>query len=145
MDKVKAEKEIKKLSRDIEEHNRRYYDLAHPTVTDKEYDDLLKRLIALEEEFPGLKDLHSPSQRVGIQAPAGGPTVKHHTKMYSLDNTYAVDEPKEWHARILKGLSGQKPEYVVELKIDGVSAALTYQDGNLISGATRGDGITGEY
>ena len=143
-DQVQAAKEIQELAREIEEHNYRYYVLADPVISDKEYDDLLKGLIRLEEQFPQLKDPNSPSQRVGVHVPSGGKTVAHKVKMYSLDNVYSLEELKEWHQRVLKGLPRQKVEYAAELKIDGVSAALTYVHGQFVLGATRGDGITGE-
>lgn len=144
MNKAQAEKEIRKISLEIEEHNHRYYVLDEPAVSDKEYDDLLQRLIALEDQFPDLRDPNSPSQRVGAKLPSGAKPVAHTVKMYSLDNTYSVDQLREWHRRVCKGLPGQDVEYVVELKIDGVSAALTYRKGQLVLGATRGDGTTGE-
>ncbi len=143
-DQVPAAKKIQELAKKIEEHNYRYYVLDDPVISDKEYDDLLKGLIRLEGQFPSFKDPNSPSQRVGVQVPSGGKTVAHKVKMYSLDNVYSLEELKEWHQRVLKGLPRQKVEYVVELKIDGVSAALTYVHGQFVLGATRGDGITGE-
>ena len=153
MDQSAAKKEIERLSKMIEEHNRRYYQLDQPTISDKEYDELFKRLVHLEKQFPELKTPDSPTQRVGVKSegPAlyqGGtgqaPPIQHTVKMYSLDNTYSFAELEEWHKRVLKGLSNPKPEYVVELKIDGVSAALTYEKGILVVGATRGDGLRGE-
>ncbi len=144
MNRAQAEKEIRKISQEIEEHNHRYYVLDEPAVSDKEYDELLKRLIALEDQFPDLRDPNSPSQRVGAKLPSGAKPVAHTVKMYSLDNTYSFEQLREWHRRVCKGLPGQDVEYVVELKIDGVSAALTYRKGQLILGATRGDGTTGE-
>ena len=144
MDKEKAPKEIARLSREIEGHNYRYYILDEPNVSDKEYDELLRKLIKLEEQFPDLKDPNSPSQRVGAKIPSGTATVTHRVKMYSLDNTYSMDELQEWHERVVKGLPGQRIEYVAELKIDGVSASLTYVRGRFALGATRGDGMTGE-
>lgn len=150
MDKKNAQKEIARLSQEIEEHNRRYYILDDPAVSDKEYDELLRRLINLEERFPGLKDPDSPSQRVGAKIPSVSSAaektaaVTHRVKMYSLDNTYSMDELREWHERVVKGLPGQDVEYVAELKIDGVSASLTYLRGRFALGATRGDGVAGE-
>src|SRR3989338_8410737 len=144
MDRIKAQKEIKKLSKEIEEHNHRYYVLSQPTISDKEYDDLLKRLIELEEKFPEFKDVHSPTQRVGAKAASAENTVTHQAKMYSLDNTYSMDELKKWQERVEKGLGRGDIQYVAELKIDGVGAAVTYKDGAFILGATRGDGIAGE-
>jgi len=144
MDKFKAKQLIAKLSRQIEEHNHRYYVLSQPTIADKEYDDLLRQLLDLEGQFPEFKEPDSPSQRVGTKLAAELPVVRHRAKMYSLDNTYSFEELGEWHQRVGKGLPGAKLEYVVELKIDGVSAALTYEKGVLVMGATRGDGVTGE-
>lgn len=144
MDKTQAEKEIQRLSKAIEAHNYRYYVLDQPTVSDKEYDDLLRALVKLEEQFPELKSPDSPSQRIGVKLPAATKTVTHRTKMYSLDNTYSIDELIEWHQRVLKGASVQNPAYAVELKIDGVSSALTYREGRFVLGATRGDGTIGE-
>ncbi|MBF0521647.1 MAG: NAD-dependent DNA ligase LigA [Candidatus Omnitrophica bacterium] len=144
MNKIQAQKKIQKISQELEDHNHKYYVLDQPVISDKEYDDLLKQLIALEENFPDLKLPNSPSQRVGTKIPSGVQAVKHRLKMLSLDNTYSVEDLKEWHARVVKGLPGQKIEYVVELKIDGLSASLIYEDGQLMLGATRGDGETGE-
>lgn len=144
MDRQKAAQEIYRLARAIEEHNHRYYVLSQPTVSDKEYDDLLKELIHLEEQFPQLKDPNSSSSRVGAKVDSAGPTVTHRVKMLSLDNTYSMQELQEWQARVEKGLPGESVEYVVELKIDGISASLIYTDGSLTLGATRGDGTTGE-
>ncbi len=142
--KQQALQEIAKLSKEIEEHNYRYYVLDNPTISDKEYDALMKRLIGLEEKFPELRDINSPSQRVGTAVPATTKTVTHRAKMYSLDNTYSTHELEEWRDRVYKGLGHQKVEFVCELKIDGVSAALTYEKGVFALGATRGDGVTGE-
>ncbi|HOW34829.1 MAG TPA: NAD-dependent DNA ligase LigA [Candidatus Omnitrophota bacterium] len=144
MDKTRAQKEIAELSEQIERHNHCYYVLSQPTISDKEYDILLKRLIVLEGQFPELRLLTSPTQRVGTKVEESAKTVTHRVKMYSLDNTYSVQELRDWQNRILKGLPGQDIEYVAELKIDGVSAALTYEEGSFVLGATRGDGATGE-
>ena len=143
MDKVKAKTRIEKLSKELEGHNYSYYALSQPTVSDKEYDDLLSELIRLENDFPELRSSDSPSQRVGSPVLSSVETVEHKAKMFSLDNTYSIEELEAWHHRVLKGL-GDSAEFVVELKIDGVSAALTYEKGKFILGATRGDGVTGE-
>lgn len=144
MDKSKAQKETKELSAEIERHNYRYYVLDEPTISDKEYDDLLRRLIKLEKQYPEFRMPDSPTQRVGIKLEGSAATVTHKAKMYSLDNTYSIEELKDWQIRVLKGLPGEEVEYVAELKIDGVSAALTYDSGYFVLGATRGDGLTGE-
>lgn len=144
MEKAKAAKEIKRLSQEIEAHNKRYYDLSQPVISDTEYDALIKQLAAIEEQFPDLRDMNSPTQRVGAIFTSAGKTVKHRVKMLSLDNCYSVEELEEWFKRVYKGLPGEKVEFVAELKIDGVSASLTFEKGNFVLGATRGDGITGE-
>ena len=144
MNKNEAVKRVREITEALEEHNYLYYVLAEPTISDKEYDDLLKNLLDLENQFPDLKDPNSPSQRIGAKVLSGTKTVTHKAKMYSLDNTYSIDELKEWHKRVLKGLSKCQVEYVVELKIDGISAALTYCKGRFILGETRGDGTVGE-
>jgi DNA ligase (NAD+) len=143
-DRRQAQAEIRRLSREIETHNFHYYVESQPIVSDKEYDDLLKRLMVLEEEFPELKDINSPTQRVGAKVPSGAKAVTHRLKMYSLDNVYSFDELKDWARRVAKGLAGAEVGYVAELKIDGVSAALRYENGGFVLGATRGDGLTGE-
>lgn len=144
MDRSKAQKEIQRLAGEIEEHNHRYYVLDQPVISDKEYDDLLRRLTELEKQFPEFKDINSPTQRVGTKVAAAAQTVTHKVRMMSLDNTYSIDELREWQKRVEKGLPNQKIEYVAELKIDGVSASLTYHRGEFVIGATRGDGAVGE-
>ena len=144
MNTSQAKLEIEKLSKQIEEHDHRYYVLNQPSISDEEYDRLLKKLIALEEEFPKLKKFNSPSQRVGSKVQGDLPVITHRVKMLSLDNTYSMDEIKAWYGRVIKGLEGQHPSLTVEPKIDGVSCALTYKNGQFIMGATRGDGIVGE-
>ncbi|MBF0533000.1 MAG: NAD-dependent DNA ligase LigA [Candidatus Omnitrophica bacterium] len=139
-----AKQEIERLSRELEEHNYRYYALSQPMISDKEYDDKMRRLRELEAEFPDLIFPDSPTQRVGAVLSAAGKTVEHRVKMLSLDNTYSDQEIREWHQRVVKGLGRERMEYVVELKMDGVSVALWYEDGQLTIGSTRGDGVTGE-
>lgn len=137
-------KEIEALREKIRHHDYRYYVLADTEISDKEYDDLLRRLKALEDKHPEFKSPDSPTQRIGGAVLEGFKTVKHGQKMFSLDNTYSFEELKDWDERVRKGLGSDRPQYVVELKIDGVSANLTYQNGRLSVGATRGDGETGE-
>jgi len=137
-------KKIEKLRDEIRHHDHRYYVLSEPEVSDKEYDDLMRKLKALEEAHPTLITPDSPTQRVSGGVQEGFKTVRHVQKMLSLDNTYSIDELKAWAERAQKGLPNQKLEFVAELKIDGVSAALTYKKGALTLGATRGDGTTGE-
>ena len=144
MNKTRARQEILHLSREIEEHNYNYYVLDNPTISDKEYDDLVSKLRGLEADYPELRFPNSPTQRVGAKLPASIKNVRHAVKMFSLDNTYSVEELQDWHERVLKGLGADQPEFVVELKIDGVSASLLYEKGVFVLGATRGDGEVGE-
>jgi DNA ligase (NAD+) len=139
-----AKREIEKLKARIRRHDKLYYVLAQPKISDKEYDELLRRLKELEEKHPEFKTADSPTQRVGADISGGFKTVRHIHKMFSLDNTYSFDELKDWEERVRKGLSGLQAEYVAELKIDGLSANLTYRSGSLALGATRGDGESGE-
>lgn len=144
MDAIQAKKEIEKLRRDIRHHDYRYYVLSQPELSDKEYDGLMRRLKELEEEFPVLIRPDSPTQRVSDGIQEGFKTVKHKQKMLSLDNAYSFEELRDWGQRVHKSLANEKIQYVAELKIDGVSANLTYRDGLLVSAATRGDGESGE-
>ena len=144
MDKKAAQQEILELSRQIEAHNYKYYVLDQPVISDKEYDELLKRLSFLEAEFPGFQSSSSPTLRVGAKVSSGLKTVSHAVKMLSLDNTYSFDDLKTWFGRVFKGLGTDKVAFSVEPKIDGVSASLLYEKGFLVLGATRGDGEVGE-
>ncbi len=144
IDEKTAENRIRELSKKLEEHNYRYYVLNDPIVSDKEYDDMLSELMHLETKFPHLKFPDSPTQRVGVKLPEGMATVRHLSKMFSLDNTYSIEELRDWGKRISTRLGKERLEFVVELKIDGVSANLIYKHGRLVLAATRGDGVRGE-
>src|ERR1039457_2713186 len=109
MNQVQAKKEIKTLVQQINEHNHRYYVLNDPVISDEEYDHLLKKLIDLEIVFPQFKSPTSPTQRVGAKVQGDLPTVKHRLAQLSLDNTYSIDELKQWYERVVKGLGGIKP------------------------------------
>ncbi|MDD4980388.1 MAG: NAD-dependent DNA ligase LigA [Candidatus Omnitrophica bacterium] len=138
-------KEIEKLKEQIRHHDYLYYVLSAPEVSDKEYDDLMRRLKGLEDAYPQFKTDDSPAVRVSGGIMEGFKTIRHRQKMLSLDNTYSFEELRDWDVRVHKGLGiDAKTEYVAELKIDGVSANLTYEKGKLTFGATRGDGETGE-
>ncbi|MGE5197068.1 MAG: NAD-dependent DNA ligase LigA, partial [Deltaproteobacteria bacterium] len=138
-------KKIEDLRKEIRRHDYLYYVLAQPQISDKEYDDLMLRLKDLEEKHPGYKSADSPTVRVSGGILEGFKTVRHKQKMVSLDNVYSFEELRDWDARLRKGLGERETiGYVVELKIDGVSANLTYEKGRLARGATRGDGQTGE-
>lgn len=138
----KIKEEVERLRKEIEYHNYRYYVLAQPVISDEEYDKLMKRLIELEEKYPELKSPDSPTQRVGGQLLEGFESVEHSEPMLSLDNTYNEAEILNFDERVKK-LVGQV-EYVAELKIDGVSIALRYEDGILKRAITRGDGVKGD-
>ncbi|MFZ5800549.1 MAG: DNA ligase LigA-related protein, partial [Candidatus Omnitrophota bacterium] len=144
MDEALAKKKIEELREEIRHHDYRYYVLSQPEISDKEYDDLMRRLKELEEKFPRLKSADSPAQRAGGAVQEKFKTVTHRVKMLSLDNTYSFEELKDWEGRVRKGLKDEKVEFVTELKIDGVSASLIYENGRFTLGATRGDGVTGE-
>jgi len=138
----RIKQEVEKLRSEIEYHNYRYYVLASPVITDEEYDKLMKKLIDLEEKYPELKTPDSPTQRVGGQPLDGFESVEHSEPMLSLDNTYNEAEILNFHERVKKNIG--EVEYVAELKIDGVSIALRYEDGVLVRAITRGDGLRGD-
>ena len=142
MNKKEAEKQIKKLRDEINDHNYKYYVENNPVISDYEYDQLLKKLEKIESEYPELITPDSPTQRVGEQPIEGFETVEHMVPMLSLANTYTFEELKDWDTRVKKHVSDA--EYVVEPKIDGAGVALLYENGRLIRGATRGDGIRGD-
>lgn len=144
MDNRQAKQRIEKLRQEILHHDRLYFDLDQPEISDKEYDLLMHELISLEEKFPQFKAIDSPTQRVGGSVLDRFNTVRHKVKMFSLDNTYSIEELMQWAQRVQKGIGNRAVEYVGELKIDGVSANLLYENGSLAMGATRGDGQTGE-
>lgn len=139
-----VDREVEKLREEIRHHDHLYYTLAKPEISDREYDKLLERLKELEAEHPDLVTSDSPTQRVGERPVEGLTHVRHRVPMLSIDNTYSVEELRQYGARIAKLLPGEEIEWVVEFKIDGVAVAVTYQDGLLVQGATRGDGQTGD-
>ena len=144
MTKPDVKKEIEKLREEIRQHDYLYYVEDKPRLTDQEYDRLYRSLKDLEEANPELVTPDSPTRRVGGQPSKGFPTVKHIVPMMSLDNTYSADEIREFDERVRKNLKGEKVEYTVELKFDGVSASLSYRDGKWMQGSTRGDGVEGD-
>ncbi|HTB32670.1 MAG TPA: NAD-dependent DNA ligase LigA, partial [Bacteroidia bacterium] len=143
MDKKEAEKEIKRLTELIEEHNYNYYAKSQPVISDFEFDKLLEHLIKLEKEFPELLMPDSPSQRVGGFVTKEFNQVKHKYPMLSLANTYSEEELNDFDARVRKVI-GDNLEYVCELKYDGLSISLIYKDGTLKQAVTRGDGTQGD-
>jgi len=138
------EKKIEALREKIRHHEYLYYVLDQPEISDAEFDKLMQQLKALEAEHPELVTADSPTQRVGGKPREGFVKVPHSSPMLSLDNTYSEEELRAWERRVHE-LSGRKDiDYVCELKLDGMSLALIYEDGKLMSGITRGDGVVGE-
>ena len=140
---------IEELRRQIRYHEERYYVLSDPEIADAEFDALMAELERLETENPDLVTTDSPTRRVGGRVATGFETVEHAQPMLSLDNAYSEEELRAFDERVRRGLgeTGSVPDsvpYVAELKIDGLSVALTYDDGELVRGATRGDGVRGE-
>ena len=133
---------IEELRRIIEEHNYRYYVLDDPVIPDHEFDELMRELQALEDENPDLVSPHSPTQRVGGKASEKFPKVVHKTPLLSLANAFSEGDLRDFDRRVRSAVGDV--EYVTEFKIDGLSVALTYIDGVLERGATRGDGVVGE-
>jgi DNA ligase (NAD+) len=132
------------LREQIDYHNRKYYVDAAPEISDREFDRLLEELQKIEKQHPELVTPDSPTQRVGGAPIDEFRTVRHRVPMLSIDNTYSADELREWDKSVRKLLGGEQPSYVVELKIDGVAMSLTYENGLLTVGATRGDGERGD-
>jgi len=137
-------KKLESLREKIRHHEYLYYVLDHPEISDAEFDRLMQQLKDLEAEHPGLITGDSPTQRVGGKPREGFVKVPHSSPMLSLDNTYSEEELRAWERRVHE-LSGRKEiDYVCELKLDGMSLALIYEDGKLVRGITRGDGSVGE-
>lgn len=139
-----AKKKIADLTTAINYHNDLYYQKSKTEISDAEFDGLLKELEGLEKEFPGLKQPDSPTQRVGGTVTKSFATVNHRYAMLSLSNTYSKEELEDFDGRVRKGLDGAKFEYFCELKFDGVSISLIYENGLLTRGITRGDGVRGD-
>ncbi len=131
------------LRKKLHDHNYRYYVLDDPLISDYDFDMMLKELEKLERENPEHFDINSPTQRVGGDITKSFNTSVHNTPMYSLDNSYSLEDLKEWEKRIKK-IIDTPIEYTCELKFDGVSINLTYKDGELLRAVTRGDGVKGD-
>ncbi len=132
------------LRKEIEHHSYQYYALDNPTISDAAFDSLMRELRELEAAHPELVDPSSPTQRVGGYVGEQFAPVIHEQRMYSLDNAMDLDELDAWMERTAEACGGTLPPLCCELKIDGSSIALTYEDGVLLRAATRGDGTTGE-
>ncbi|MCA6378851.1 MAG: NAD-dependent DNA ligase LigA [Cytophagales bacterium] len=144
MSAIEAKKEIQDLVDQINHYNELYYQKNKSEISDYEFDQLLKKLSDLENEFPELKQPDSPTQRVGGTITKEFENVVHQYPMLSLGNTYSKEELEEFDVRVAKGLEGEAYEYFCELKFDGVSISLIYENGILIKAITRGDGVRGD-
>ncbi|MCP9769628.1 NAD-dependent DNA ligase LigA [Lacihabitans sp. LS3-19] len=141
---MSAAERIEELTNLLNYYNNKYYQEAVSEISDQEFDFLLKELETLENQHPELKLPDSPSHRVGGGITKNFETVTHKYPMLSLSNTYSEDELREWDERVKKGLNGATYEYICEIKFDGISLSLTYENGILVRGVTRGDGTQGD-
>lgn len=139
-----AQETVSQLRLLIRKHDHQYYVLAEPTITDLEYDRLLKELTAWENRFPSLVTPDSPTQKIGDAPVEGLSQVTHRIPMLSIENTYTEGELREFLTRIEKLLPGERIEWVVELKVDGVAASIRYEEGQLAAAVTRGNGEVGD-
>lgn len=144
MTKAQAKKRAAELRDQIDHHSYRYHVLDDPEVADVEYDALVGELTKIETEYPDLVTTDSPTQRVGAPPSDQFAPVVHRTPMMSLDNAFSEEELHAWGNRVVRGLGAEPDSFVCELKMDGVAVNLIYEDGVLVKGATRGDGVTGE-
>lgn len=135
--------EINALRKELAEHNYRYYVLDEPQISDYDFDMKLKQLQQLEAAHPEFYDPNSPTQRVGGQVSKAFKTIQHNTRMYSLANSYSKEDLLDWETRLQKSIGGELA-YTCELKYDGASISLTYENGELIRAVTRGDGTQGD-
>ncbi|MEA1986028.1 MAG: NAD-dependent DNA ligase LigA [Candidatus Marinimicrobia bacterium] len=138
------EEQITKLKNDLNHHSYRYYVLNNPTISDFQYDEMLRELEKLEKKYPELKTLDSPTQRVGAPILKSFDSLKHRTPMLSLSNAKNKSEIIEFYNRVLKLAKLEKVEFVGETKLDGLGVELIYEKGIFVAGATRGDGFVGE-
>lgn len=135
---------ILQLRRELHEHNHRYYVLNQPTISDQDFDFLLHELHELEAKHPEMYDDNSPTQRVGNDINQQFNQVEHRYPMLSLANTYNREDVQTWYTQVSKGLEGQEFEICCEMKYDGLSISLTYENGRLVRAVTRGDGVRGD-
>jgi len=140
-----AQQQHQKLTQQLHHHNYRYHTLDQPEITDAEYDRLMQQLLEIEKQYPELVTPESPSQRVGSIPLEGFIEASHASPMLSLENAFNHQDLENFDIRIKRFLAREEDlEYICEPKLDGVAVALTYQQGKLIRGATRGNGTTGE-
>lgn len=141
---MNIEQQIELLRSELREHNYNYYVLDNPTISDYDFDMKLKQLQALEEKYPELYDVSSPTLRVGGAVTKNFNTVVHEQRMYSLENSYSKEDLTDWEKRVQRILGDIEVAFTCELKYDGASINLTYEDGRLIRAVTRGDGFQGD-
>ena len=135
---------ILQLRKELHEHNHRYYVLNQPVISDQDFDFLMHELQELEARHPEMADPNSPSVRVGSDINQNFRQVAHRYPMLSLANTYNADDVREWYEQVSRGLEGEPFEVCCEMKYDGLSISLTYEDGKLVQAVTRGDGVQGD-
>ena len=140
---MNIQEKIHALREELNQYNYNYYILDAPVISDFEFDQKLKELQDLEKEYPQFFDVNSPTQRVGGGVTKNFPTVVHESRMYSLDNSYSIEDLQDWEKRIEKALN-EDVEFVCELKYDGASISILYENGKLIQAVTRGDGFQGD-
>ena len=141
---MNPEKEIINLRNEIHKHTHLYYVEDAPIISDYEFDILLKKLVDFENKFPNFFDPNSPTQRVGGKVSKNFQSIEHDFPMYSLDNSYSKEDLENFHNRVLKKIANKDLKYLCELKFDGVSINLTYENGIFVRAVTRGDGIKGD-
>ena len=140
---MEIQEKIQQLREELNQHNYNYYILDNPTISDFDFDQKLKELQDLETAHPEFFDANSPTQRVGGAITKNFPTVVHEFRMYSLDNSYSIEDLQDWEKRIEKTLE-EKVEFVCELKYDGASMSILYENGQMKQAVTRGDGFQGD-
>ncbi|MDO4225591.1 MAG: NAD-dependent DNA ligase LigA, partial [Bergeyella zoohelcum] len=134
---------ISALREELHQHNHNYYILDNPTISDFEFDEKLKQLQELENQYPEYQDPNSPTLRVGGGITKNFPTIQHQFRMYSLDNSYDFNDLEDWENRIIKTIE-EPVEFVAELKYDGASISILYENGQLSQAVTRGDSFQGD-
>lgn len=141
---MSIQQQIEDLRKELHQHNYNYYVLDNPTISDYDFDQKLKELQVLETAYPEFADPLSPTVRVGGQITKNFPTITHEFRMYSLDNSYDFEDLDDWYQRLVKTLETEEIEFVTELKYDGASISVLYENGKLTQAVTRGDGFQGD-
>ena len=141
---MSIKEKIENLRKELHQHNYNYYVLDNPSISDFQFDKKLEELQILEKEHPEFSDSNSPTVRVGGQITKNFPTITHEFRMYSLDNSYNFDDLEEWYNRAKKTLGTEDIEFVTELKYDGASISILYENGKFVQAVTRGDGFQGD-